>query len=566
MRSPRGFTALVCLLAFTPVAAWAQWHTNGAVVCGATNAQSSVLAVPDGAGGAILVWVDARSANKNIYAQRINGSGLAQWTTNGVAICTATGDQTTPAVVSDDAGGAIVVWVDFRGGAESDIYGQRVNGAGAVQWTANGVALCSAATDQRGPALTPNGASGAVVVWEDLRNGVANKDIYATRVTSLGVVQDPAGLAVTGAANDQLVPQVSPYGAGGAFVVWQDYRAPATNADIWAARISGAGVLLDVTGLGVCRNSAVQSTPTIVADGSGGAVFVWSDYRGVEGIYAQRANSAGAGLWTFNGVQVSTDFSGPYLLAPRAWGDGAGGATISWTSAAGADYNLFAQRIDGLGVVQWLPHETIVSYAAFSQMNNAMVPDGTGGFIYSWMDDRTIQEQFDIYTQRVNSSGVAQWTNDGVVVCNASNDQGFPCMVTDNAGGGIVAWVDSRNDASGAQDDIYAQHILAGGGIPTAVGRAPSAAFTVLAAQPNPFAERTTIDLELREASPVEVDVFDVAGRRVRALSLPDQPAGWRRVSFDGRDDAGHPLPSGVYFLRVSAAHATHTQKIVVVR
>ncbi len=567
MRSRRLWLAAFSFVLAIPFNARAQWLLNGSVVCNATNAQSGAVAVPDGAGGIIVVWVDGRGANKDIYAQRIDNTGHVQWTANGVATCAAAGDQITPVAVSDGSGGVISAWADYRGGATSDIYVQRLNGAGAAQWTANGVALSTATDNQLLPAIISNGSGGAVVTWEDYRNyGLNFRDVYAARVTSTGVVSDPLGIVVSAAANDQVFPALSPFGTGGAMIVWQDFRTPATNADIYATRVSGGGTVLDVVGLGICKNSAVQGYPITVADGSGGAVMVWSDYRQVEGIYAQRINSTGGALWTGGGVIVSSTLSGPYLLAPRAWGDGAGGATVAWTSAAGADYQLYSQRIDGNGTPQWTPFEAVVSNAPFSQMNSAMIPDGAGGFIHTWMDDRNAQDVFDIYAQRMNASGEAQWSEDGNVVCNASQDQSFPAIVSDGAGGGVIAWTDSRAAANGSQDDVYALRVLASGGIATPVQPAtPSAAFSVRPPEPNPFSHTTTIALEMGGRGDVTVEVFDVAGVRVRTLTDYNASPS-RRVTFDGRDDSGRNLPTGLYFARVTALGSTQTVKMVLLR
>ena len=123
----------------------------------------------------------------DIYAQRINGSGAVQWTANGVAISTATDYQYYPTIVSDGAGGAIITWYDHRSGTNDDIYAQRINASGAVQWTANGVAICTAANYQEFPTIVSDGAGGAVITWHDLRNGLA--DIYAQRVDANGVTE-----------------------------------------------------------------------------------------------------------------------------------------------------------------------------------------------------------------------------------------------------------------------------------------------------------------------------------------------------------------------------------------
>src|SRR5712664_2056878 len=123
----------------------------------------------DGAGGAIVTWYDNRSGNWDIYAQRVNAEGVPQWTADGVALCTAANNQFDPTIASDGAGGAIVTWNDFRSGSGFDIYAQRVNAAGVPQWTVDGVALCTATNDQWRPMIAPDGAGGAIVTWYDLR-------------------------------------------------------------------------------------------------------------------------------------------------------------------------------------------------------------------------------------------------------------------------------------------------------------------------------------------------------------------------------------------------------------
>ena len=110
----------------------------------------------------------------------MNASGAVQWTANGVALCTAAGDQTYPTITSDGAGGAIVTWDDQRT-SNRDIYAQGVNASGTVKWTTNGVALCTAPGIQYYPMITSDGAGGAVVVWLDNRSG-SNWDIYSQRI------------------------------------------------------------------------------------------------------------------------------------------------------------------------------------------------------------------------------------------------------------------------------------------------------------------------------------------------------------------------------------------------
>src|SRR5262249_2444262 len=153
-----------------------------------------------GSGGAIVSWRDHRGANADIYAQRITSAGAPSWTADGVVVCSAAGDQEPPSVVPDGAGGMILAWGDPRG-ANSDIYAQRLNAAGAPQWAGNGVALCAFAGNQTRARLCQDGASGAMVVWEDRRG--ANADIYSQRVSNAGAAMWTAnGVVVCNAAAD----------------------------------------------------------------------------------------------------------------------------------------------------------------------------------------------------------------------------------------------------------------------------------------------------------------------------------------------------------------------------
>ncbi|MBI3608567.1 MAG: IPT/TIG domain-containing protein, partial [Nitrospirae bacterium] len=97
-----------------------------------------------------------------------------------VAISTALNDQESPQLIADGAGGAIIAWQDFRAGATSDIYAQRVTSAGAVLWTADGVAVSTAANNQGALQFTSDGAAGAIIAWQEARSG-STSDIYAQR-------------------------------------------------------------------------------------------------------------------------------------------------------------------------------------------------------------------------------------------------------------------------------------------------------------------------------------------------------------------------------------------------
>lgn len=74
---------------------------------------------------------------------------------------------------------------------------------------------------------------------------------------------------------------------------------------------------------------------------------------------------------------------------------------------------------------------------------------------------------------------------------------------------------------------------------------------------PNPFNPTTTIELALPQDSEVQLVIYDISGRRVRTLVQAVLPGGFHEIVWDGRNDAGQPVSSGVYLYRVAAvAHS----------
>lgn len=62
----------------------ALWLQNGTPICTDSDTQTGPRIAHDGAGGAIVVWTDLRFATQDTYAQRVDSSGVVQWSTNGI--------------------------------------------------------------------------------------------------------------------------------------------------------------------------------------------------------------------------------------------------------------------------------------------------------------------------------------------------------------------------------------------------------------------------------------------------------------------------------------------------
>jgi hypothetical protein len=428
-------------------ASWPDSPTLRVPICTAPRGQYDLRAVSDGAGGAIVCWIDRRSGEESdVYAQRISGTGETLWTKDGVPVCTAPGYCSRMEMIADGAGGAIIAWTDTRE-ATGDLYAQRIGPGGAPLWTIDGIPLCTAPAGQYDVQLAEDGSGGAVAAWIAGRSGTYFT--YAQKIDANGVpAWMPDGVPVSPRSLEQIRPKVVSDGAGGAIVTWVEWVEDLVT-DLYAQRISADGQLLWGSAAVVCNEASNTVEVSCVPDGAGGMYAFFDDDRnGLLDLYGQHLDANGARQWAPAGVRVVG--ARGHQQGPLPISDGAGGAILTWSRD---DRNLVAnslytQRIGSDGGPRWLPEDIpLSSEEEFYQP--AIAGDGARGCVVAWTDG-------DIQAQRIDGTGRRLWGEDGTFVRAASGDQYQATVVADGADGAIVAWVDVPPDGD---SNIHAQHV-----------------------------------------------------------------------------------------------------------
>jgi len=180
---------------FVPLNLSAQWSTDpqaNNVVCSTVNQQLLDCHITtDGSGGALIAWSDRNVVTNDyfIFVQRIGSDGKKLWAEDGVAISSTTNDQRHPEVVSDGKNGAIVTWFEKRSG-KNEVRAQKLSPDGKVQWNAEGVPVGTVEThyQQSSPVLVNDGNGGAIIAWGDWRGDMYNgiQAEYAQRISADG--------------------------------------------------------------------------------------------------------------------------------------------------------------------------------------------------------------------------------------------------------------------------------------------------------------------------------------------------------------------------------------------
>ena len=211
---------------------------TGDTMCVATDYQSHPSIAPDGSGGAIVSWLDARNGDaSHVYAQHIGAGGGYLWAKDGVEVSTKDAAVRTM-IVSDDAGGAIITWVDYL---TSRVYAQRINGSGQNLWPDD--VRVEPAFEGGYPTIVSDGAGGAVFAIEP----DGGNALRAQHLLSDGNVAYPAGRTIAWGAYMKTRPVFTYDDQGGAIVAWEDSRH--YNSDIYAQRI-GLGLSTSAVGPG----------------------------------------------------------------------------------------------------------------------------------------------------------------------------------------------------------------------------------------------------------------------------------------------------------------------------
>ena len=430
----------------------ALWPEGGLGVATGAGQQTYASSVPDGAGGAIIVWHDSSEAA--IYAQRVDGYGVPQWAPGGTLVRQGTALAFYTVTAADGAGGVVMAWADTRQG-NYDVYAQRLDAQGTPLWTAGGVGLCTFNDHQYPTGIATDGAGGAIVAWVDFRLGSSSVQLYAGRITGAGVAPWPVGGVAVSPANWGMgQPRIAADGRGGAFITWDD--GTPGNYFVYAQRLDSAGAKVwnwATNGILVKGYSGQNATsPKIASLGADGAVIAWYDTRGF--VFAQKVSSAGNLVWTADGVAMCGSPSGGFDRL-QIVADGAGGAIAVWVNLNwSAMPGVYAQRLNAQGAAMWSSCGVPLCTVAQNYSELSIAADGAGGVVAAWDDDRAIPNQYGVYCQRVGSGGYPLWAQNGVQV-GRQTAATRPRAIADGAGGIIVAWLASDLDYG----DVRAQRV-----------------------------------------------------------------------------------------------------------
>ncbi len=578
------------------------WPLEGVIV-GPPSAESrSVALEPNGDGGAWVVWttVDHVSVTRlvrSIHIQRITGAGTTPGIpAGGIEVSTSRGVNHPLALTSDGTGGLVLLgtssnfdcvegycnppapytWVTrvlangmfatgwpfelaqnerrhgfvardplsptllVGTGGSTNVHATRLtlDGELAPGWTSAGVPVVVASAGPDNFSHGPDGSGGMFLAWRDYRNGPAGFgfDIFAQHVLANGEVAagwQPGGVSVAAnAIGEQQHARIVSDGADGAFVAWQDLRSGTWK--LYVLHLSPSGVPepgWSANGNLLASTAGAQDGHSIVSDGLGGVVIAWLDHgSSPEQIRVQRLRGDGSRApgWTDDGAPITDTPS--IKSAAEAVAVAPGDAIVVWSEVRSTLANLFAQRTvaDGItsalisiaGIQAFHDRAELRWYAPLLRGPPLRIERSDDGARWDRMANIEVEE-----------SGYASFVDRSV---HPGRRYGYR-MIGHDGDREILspeAWID--------------------------IARPPP--FGIIHVQPNPTRGGFDLSLNLDDVA-AQLQIVDVAGRVVHVRELRTTAAGPLRMTVYG----GHPLPGGVYTIRLLGSRSIDSRKIVVV-
>jgi hypothetical protein len=382
----------------------------------------------------LVVWADTRdgSLTRDIYGTRINASGTPLDGT-GIEIAIAPNDQTQPAVAYDGAQ-YLVVWADRRSGTSFDLYGQRVSTAGAL--VGPQIAISLAAGDQQNPRVAAFGGAW-IVAWQDHRSGVDN--VYFARISGAGAVLDASGVAVAAGANAQSLPSIA-CGSANCIIAWQ--HASTTSIDARASRLNPTtGALIDAAPLALKTGQGPNLYLDVAWDGTD-YLAVWQTYQlGAFDIQGNRVNASTGAILDGSGFFINQSIG--QQQAPKVAFNGTQ-YLVTWEDSraqAASGFDVYSTLVNTNGTVV-SPAGVAVNTGANNQLFPAVVAAAGGTFWVVYQSEVMGPYLLDIYVSQVTAAGTVP-NPAGTELSQSANRQARPAVVALTTGTYLAVWTDS---------------------------------------------------------------------------------------------------------------------------
>jgi hypothetical protein len=432
------------------------------------------------------------------------------------------------------------------GSGDHDIYVLRLDSLGDTLWSRTfGGALADFGRDIL---VTPD--SGCIVVGSTVSWSAGKEDLFILGISSTGNLQ---WSKTYGGLNSDEAWSVRRTGDGNLIVCGTTSSSGAGYGDLWLLKLTTTGDSIWARTFGGPGGESGMSVKETY-DGYIAVGATGSFGEGYSSIYAVKTNFAGDSVWakTFGGPKADFGYAvevsnyGDYIIA---------GATGSYGQGY---YDAYVLAVSPQGDVLW--EKTYGGVKDDRAYSICTTPNGD--FIIGGTTESSGQGAVDMYVLRLNPIGDLIWSRS---LGGALSD--YCRGVSMDINGNFILSGYSYSYATGGSD-LYLLSLS--GDAPTAVEELPGdnlpIGFLLEQNYPNPFNGITHIQFSLPYRAAVTLIVYNILGQEVRQWDETTHGAGLFQLDWDGTDERGNDVTSGVYLYSLIAADLNITKKMVLLK
>jgi hypothetical protein len=575
---------------------FAQWSDDPAVntvISDTTGTQIMPKIVVKDNGESFVSWFSAMVGWRfDVYMQRLDPDGNKLWAEEGLLIS----DNPTESWVSDyglalDSDSFLVlVNHDFRTGY-GDAFAWRISPEGQFLWGNDGIQLTNDTFANYSPNLLPLEQGDIVFVWHIVPPDTLDEiQIGLQRLSKEGQPQWGSDLIIGDTMHNYL-PAILRTEDDNFILAWN--RAESFDTvpgqenylHIFVQKFDSGGnpmwtenVQVD-TGDFLPVDSPIH--PYLANDGNNGAFIVWeAEMLFTVTTRVQHIDADGNLQYPPNGVEVSTLDENTHAEPDFCFLPQTQELFVFWSEFyydavnRKDNFGIYGQKFSYAGQRLWgdsgkVFEPLVTDDTSFFDIIVKPGPENDVAVLY--VKSFSVVGPNHVRAMRIDNDGNFVWDDEKIVLSSVPSDK-YNLAASDFAHNQWIAvWADGRNSPPD-QDEfgIYAQNINSDGSLGLAViekGKGELASsLTLYPISPNPSGSEITIRYALPEETKICLKVYDASGTLVRVLADKEQQSGVHSIFWNGRDERGRALSSGVYFARLECGREQMMEKIVMVR
>ncbi len=548
---------------------------------------------------AVLSFLDIRNGNQDIYVYKISPDGSFVWGENGIALSNDALEDYTPTLAITDQNSVIVAWM-----AGTDIKLQKILADGTVVLPQAMLFNETGYSHTWPQILVQENDSFILKYAKDSGPFYAVlRKVYAQKFDSQlnAVWTNPTTITEMGGISSWTqIFSTDSDGNGGFIICWYEDRDANQMRNVYIQHVLADGsVAFTQNGIEPTTVTSHQHFyPVCAYDPQSNVSYIfWSETdadQNLRGLSAQAFNAEGVKLWGDNGISIislgnqspmpsKADVVNNQLIALYS---GALNGSVS-----DAEYKAFKLNTDGEFV--WDGDFVALNNASGNIIHEEATSFLNNQLVAAWEDTRSTPTS--IYVQNIHIDGTLG--NQQV-----STPTGISGHVTLNGGAGLVTNVTiALGDSliTPLSDGSYYQEIPAGIYSVTAslegygtvtienvqidsaqvrvldivlqavtgnIDNTPNMTKFCLNNYPNPFNPETTISFNLLQNERVKLEIYNVKGQLIKTLINDKRNAGNHRINWDGKNNSGKMVTSGIYYSRLKTSQTTLVKKMLLIK